>query len=75
MSDIFDNIAKSIAETHTELKNAETHCCDFSMEVLKHKSEHFEKLDLYFEADGLVAVYKCDIDDKLYTVKITPQKG
>jgi hypothetical protein len=75
MSELFDELVKTFKNAPALREKDTTFCWDLNMEVLKHDSVHFKKVDVHYEADGLVCVYKCDIDDKLYTVKITPQKG
>ena len=74
MSEIFDVLINTLKDTAAIREKETTYCWDLNMEVLKRDSVHFKKVDVHYEADGLVCVYKCDIDDKLYTVKVTPQK-
>jgi hypothetical protein len=52
------------------LKKAETFCLKLSAEVMAKKTEHFELINLHFEIDGLLATYKCAIDERTYEVKI-----
>lgn len=75
---IQDNVAglvKSFIDIPVMLKKAETYCLAFSQQVLAHRTENFERVDSHFTADGLQATYMCNLDSRLYTVKITPSKG
>ena len=67
-------VAQSFIEIPAILKKAETHCFEFSMEFLKQESGNFKRKSLYFDADGLVAIYECSRDGLDYEIRITPRK-
>jgi len=55
-------------------KNLETHCFEFVRANMVTDTEHFKRTDLHFEADGLHAIYKCNIDGRKYDVCIKALK-
>ena len=59
----------------TAFEKLETFHFLMSREVLKHKSEHFERTDVHFDVDGLCETYKCSIDGCLYDVKIAVRRS
>jgi hypothetical protein len=69
-----ESLLKSFTEIPALLKKAATYCLDLSVEILKGYSEHFEKVDVHYEIDGLLCTYKCKIDGRKYYVKITPER-
>lgn len=66
-------LAKSITNIPTILKNAETHCMILSCEIMKASSDHFNRTESHFEDGSLINTYYCNIDNRNYIVKITPQ--
>ena len=64
-------LLKDLTQTPADIKKIETHCFDLSIELLR-DSEHFKKIDSHFEADGLLCTYLCNLDNRKYTVKVTP---
>lgn len=74
MPDMFENLVKELAWLPVQLKKIETFCLKMSSEVFKPKTEHFERVDSHYDADGLVVTYKCNLDGRIYTVKVTPSK-
>jgi hypothetical protein len=74
MPDMLKELARCLSESFSVIEKAKTYCTAFSLEVLKQRTEHFQKIDVHFDADGLVAIYKCNIDSRTYTVKVTPSK-
>lgn len=57
-----------------DLKSIETFCMKLSSEVFREKTEHFERIDGHFDVDGLIAKYKCNLDNRIYSIKITASK-
>jgi hypothetical protein len=64
---------KDLVQIPDALRKAETHCFDLSRELLK-DSEHFKKTECHFEAGSLVNTYLCSLDNRSYTVTVTPSK-
>jgi hypothetical protein len=67
-----NNLLTSLAP-RTHLKDAETHCFDLAIELLK-DSEHFKKVECHFESGSLITTYRCSLDNRTYTVKVTPER-
>jgi hypothetical protein len=72
-ADLFNDLVKSLAWLPAQMEKLRTFCFNFSLEVLR-DSEHFKKIDTHFEADGMVCTYRCSLDNRVYTVKVTPSK-
>ena len=70
---VFD-LGQALAESLAAVKTIETHCFEFAHDFLKAKAGNFERTELYFDVDGLVAKYHCSRDLRTYTVKITASK-
>jgi len=68
------DLGQALAESLAAVKTIETHCFEFAHDFLKTKAGNFERTELYFDVDGLVAKYHCSRDLRTYTVKITASK-
>jgi hypothetical protein len=67
--DIFDDLVQGMNQMREDLKKASTHCGDLALTCMR-DSEHFKRTDLHFDAEGLHAVYDCDLDGRKYDVFI-----
>ena len=68
------NLMTGLVSTQKKMTDATSYCGQLAQEVLKAETKQFHRTGLHYVSDGLVAVYLCDIDDRMYTVKITPNK-
>jgi len=68
------DLGKAMTEIPALLKKIETHTFELGHEFLKPHSGNFTRKDIYFDVDGLVVLYHCSRDDRMYTVKITASK-
>ncbi|MBE3144243.1 MAG: hypothetical protein IMZ61_10020 [Planctomycetes bacterium] len=76
MPDCLKVLVAGIGEGASQIKKAETFCMAFAIDFLQQRgrSGNFEKVDSHYDADGLVTTYRCAIDGRIYTVKVTPSK-
>lgn len=72
MKDSLGEMMLGIADSLRKLPDITTYCSLLVHEVMGMKStEHFERVDSLFVSDGVVAKYRCNIDGRMYTVKVT----
>lgn len=71
--DLLKDLIRNQVDTINILKKATTHCFDLSQEVFKKTSPNFERVDSHYSLDGLIVKYKCNIDNRIYNVHITPE--
>jgi hypothetical protein len=74
MPSSLQEFVQSIAEVPALLKKAETFCMAFAIEFLKEKSRNFTKINSFYDTEGLVTTYRCNLDGRIYTIKVTPSK-
>jgi len=74
--DMLANVARQATKDMVALESAKTFNSLLDHEVLELKStEHFERIDSHYTADGVLVKYRCNLDGRTYSVKITADKG
>ena len=68
------DLGKALAEVPALTKANDTHCWNLMEQILARSSQHFDRNDVHYEYDGLLATYMCHLDGRTYNVKITPSK-
>jgi hypothetical protein len=74
MTSFLGDLAKSLANIQNDIAKATTYCSLLVHEVMTRSTEHFERVDSQFVFDGVMATYRCSIDNHIYVVKITVEK-
>jgi len=65
---LFGDVAGNLAK----LSGLTTYCSCLAREIMGNRStEHFEFDNTHFVADGVVVHYRCNLDNRMYTVKVT----
>jgi hypothetical protein len=70
--DLLKDLIRNQVDTINIHKKATTHCFSLSHEVFKKDTPNFERIESHYSLDGLIVKYKCNIDNRIYNVHITP---
>jgi hypothetical protein len=68
------NIFEEMAKVLSIMEESKTFNSLLVHEVMQKSTEHFERVDSHYSSEGVLAKYKCNVDGRTYSVKVSADK-